>query len=165
MVIFLYILEKNSVKLFLWRALRDYLPTKVRLHERDIDIPSICAWYKKEMENLWHTFMNYTENQKCWRHVSLDILINYLSVQALGFKDLCFSMLKSCDSKMREMFTMVLWSLWKNKNNTLWNNETMNHTQILSRARKVLVDWQLAKGLNKELPLSVVHNKIHISIF
>lgn len=45
---------------------------------------------------------------------------------------------------------MILWSLWMNRNNAVWNQK-MNDTHfILSRARYALNEWQMANQMDKQ---------------
>ncbi|KEH22549.1 hypothetical protein MTR_7g053400 [Medicago truncatula] len=48
----------------------------------------------------------------------------------------------------------ILWSIWKQQNNKVWNDITEAHVDVLKRAKVLLQDWRAAKSYQQQ-PLSV----------
>lgn len=55
-----------KVKVFLWKACRSCLPTRVRLQDKGVQCPATCILCSIELEQAWHLFFPCELNVPCW---------------------------------------------------------------------------------------------------
>lgn len=53
------------VKLLLWRACRDCIPTRGQLQSRGVICPLQCVLCDRDIENPWHTFITCPLSTEC----------------------------------------------------------------------------------------------------
>jgi hypothetical protein len=92
-----------KVKNLLWRIGRNVLPTRARLNSRGVDSlhelflcpRSIDCWQKAGL----------------WNHISAGLNISS------NITDNLFSILQSFDKEQQELFNVMVWRIWKRRNN------------------------------------------------
>ena len=55
-----------KVMSFIWRLCWDFLPTKVQLTYRHIQVPITCVFCQQDVEHIWHIFLVCPFAQECW---------------------------------------------------------------------------------------------------
>lgn len=61
----------HRVKLHLWRACRNTLPTKDQLSKRRVNCGSFCTRCSQAIENTWHIFVSCPLAVQYWRKCGL----------------------------------------------------------------------------------------------
>lgn len=64
-----YLEDVHSTKVFWWRVVNEYLPTKGILHRRHIEPTPNCEVCGAEVESIKHVFLECTVAQCFWRQV------------------------------------------------------------------------------------------------
>lgn len=89
------------------------------------------------VENDWHLFFQCTTSILCWdfvdlRSVVVDRSLCFSSAAAVLF-DVC--------SREEESITvhvfMLIWAIWQNRNDSVWNQHRSNAEQICNRVQYV----------------------------
>jgi hypothetical protein len=113
-----------KVKNLLWRICRNILPTRLKLNSRGVQCPTSCAVCNTEDEDIMHVFFMCQKSVQCWQRTGLwDRLNTCLDVNK-SVADNLFSILQRLDNEQQELFSVILWSLWKGRNNQIWDNVT-----------------------------------------
>lgn len=81
------------VKIFLWRACRDCLPTRCQLQKKDTICSSLYVMCDHNLENLWHLFTFCPLTIECWedQHLLPNIEDKMQTYEIL--KDICLLVL------------------------------------------------------------------------
>ncbi|KAK2449324.1 hypothetical protein QL285_008530 [Trifolium repens] len=89
-----------KAKHLLWRIGKGCIPTRTRLHDRCVPCPLICPICEHGNEDDWHIFFNCHE-----------------SIQAIQSAGLDHE-----DRATAGRFAVLMWTLWKNRNDKVWND-------------------------------------------
>ncbi|GAU34524.1 hypothetical protein TSUD_393980 [Trifolium subterraneum] len=79
---------------------------------------------------------------QCWQCTNLWNSVNPCIDDTKTVADIMFSILQKLDHEQQELFSVMLWSLWKCRNNQVWDNVTDNTHTICERARHLLTSWK-----------------------
>ncbi|MCH82487.1 RNA-directed DNA polymerase (Reverse transcriptase), partial [Trifolium medium] len=112
----------QRVKIFLWRMLMGCLPTRVRLQSKGVDCSENCPHCENNFENEWHLFIGCHKAKLVWEGAGLWNMIENLTQNALSFNDLIFSVFKQQQQHVIIDTIMMLWCLWKRRNEKIWEN-------------------------------------------
>lgn len=129
------------VKACVWRACRDVLPTRTRIQTRGVPCPSFCLFCPNEFENSFHLFFTCARAEQCWRHLQLWHTIEPLILQADGFWDLFFKAVKAMDHDQVCLLAVGIWSLWKSRNEMLWDDKDMRPSLVAARVLSFCKEW------------------------
>lgn len=94
-----------KVKHFIWRAVRDCLPTKDRLRSRRVEVEIRCPVCNLNKETTLHLLVTCPLVYLCWQHLghSFDVHVT------TSFKDWVVEILKLNSSQERNKIFMVAW--------------------------------------------------------
>jgi ABC-type anion transport system duplicated permease subunit len=53
--------------------------------------------------------------------------------------------LQRLDNEQQKLFSVILWSLWKCRNNQVWDNVTDTAQTVCERAQHLLMSWKTAQ--------------------
>jgi hypothetical protein len=56
-----------------------------------------------------------------------------------------FSVLHRLDTAQQEFFSVLVWSIWKPRNNQVWDNINESDQTVCERARHLITCWQIAQ--------------------
>ncbi|RZC11331.1 hypothetical protein D0Y65_011502 [Glycine soja] len=83
-----YNIISPKINHFLWRVLRQCLPTRARLITKGVECPLHCYFCSQSYENEWHIFFACDKAKEVWQAAGLWHLIHPKAGSAEGFKDL-----------------------------------------------------------------------------
>lgn len=81
-----------KVKTFTWRACKNVLPTQLRLQDKGIQCPPLCAICTSAGENSWHLFLTCSRSCQCWENEGFCESIQSYMATTTSFKDVFFKM-------------------------------------------------------------------------
>lgn len=118
----------NKIKLFIWRALHNYVPTVENMQIRRLNLSSVFCTHCGELgEDVMHILYRCSAAKEVWVRCSLDRLLEEGNPDTL--EDLCHVILEKIPSSW-ELFLMILWGLWTRRNGRF-------HGQLDGRAQEV----------------------------
>nr|ABN08838.1 Thioredoxin-like fold [Medicago truncatula] len=117
-----------KVKNFLWRACRNCLPTRICLQVKGVQCTDRCARI-----GLWSPLMATFDTNA-------------------SFPTNVFAILQHLDQHQKQVFDVTLWSIWKHRNNKVWNNVTETSQAICDRASSLLSSWRNAQIILHPIP-------------
>jgi hypothetical protein len=62
-----------------------------------------------------------------------------------NIKENLFSILQMLDKNQRELFSVMLWIIWKCRNNQVWNNMSDSIQTVCERANHLITSWRNAQ--------------------
>ncbi|XP_073136793.1 uncharacterized protein [Henckelia pumila] len=119
-----------KVRNFIWRSLTNSLPTMKALQHRQVEVPEWCPLCHSEPEDGLHALVSCPAARCIWCLTS--IWKQYGSVDTL--EDWWNNLIRTRTPSDIEMAAVVLWSIWHNRNEVVWNGKCRSAIQILSSA-------------------------------
>jgi ribonuclease HI len=142
------------VKNLLWRIGRNVLPTRVRLNSRGIQCPENCAICNDGVEDSIHVLFLCPHNMACWQQEGLWNHINAGLNTSNNIAYILLSILHNLNQEQQANFSVLLWSIWKRRNNKVWNNISETNTTVCERARHFITSWKQAQQIRSSANIS-----------
>ncbi len=128
-----------KVKLFIWRACRNILPTLTKLFERKASSSFSCSWCSEALETNDHVLWQCDFAQKVWRACPVNLPSSCDARLPLwDFISIC---LRELSSPELEIVFVTMWSLWLARNNLIWDAKVPNVDDICHRATGLPLDF------------------------
>ena len=67
--------------------------------------------------------------------------------EEVDYKACIFRILQDLSSGDASLFACILWIIWKQRNNQVWNNVTNAQAFVLERAESLLYEWTAATNV------------------
>ncbi|PNY13385.1 ribonuclease H [Trifolium pratense] len=135
----------------LWRICRDCLPTHVRLLQRHVDCVPNCPMCNDGAEDDFHVFFTCPQVVDCWTAAGLyDVIYNRLS----SFNNVAELLLNICnheDENTAGRVAMLIWCIWQNRNDMIWNNHSNTALQVGQQAFHAWQQWFDAQKLHNRV--------------
>ncbi|KAJ0436283.1 putative reverse transcriptase zinc-binding domain-containing protein [Helianthus annuus] len=128
-----------------WRASLDRLPTVSALRRRNISIQNpMCRLCGDFEETLEHLFVSCQFSQTIWHLISQ--WCHLPPIFAFHFHDLITIHQNLGGSKKRRkvyhaIILTVLWSLWRTRNNAVFNNKPPQVTAVIEESKSLSYLW------------------------
>ncbi|XVF64157.1 hypothetical protein PTKIN_Ptkin09bG0145200 [Pterospermum kingtungense] len=143
-----------KVRNFCWRACRNCLPTRINLQAQGLAVLSCCVQCSVGLEQPWHVFITCSFAQDCWRVANLSVAVESCMDEVDSFHEWFFKMLATLQGFNVSKFVMVLWAIWKQRNEQLWSNSGLSAEQVVYVGLEVLYAWLQAKEGNVRLDVT-----------
>ncbi|KAL6189078.1 hypothetical protein ACLB2K_040468 [Fragaria x ananassa] len=130
------LLVPNKVKLFLWRACHAFLPCVERLFKRKICSHSGCGRCGEGEETVVHSLWCCRVAKKLWKCTFWRGV--YKSWQISSFADLFGLVAMEGNIKNTELFALICWWLWKDRNEVFHGKKGLEPRQIVEKC----LEWQ-----------------------
>ncbi|GLT72259.1 hypothetical protein SLA2020_483830 [Shorea laevis] len=111
----------EKVRLLLWSAYCNILPTKDNLHRRRIMVDPECPVCGLEQESVLHSLMTCPAAKAVWLGCPFTLKVSELGIETFAAAfDIVVDVL---GTEHLELFCVVCWKLWNCRNNALWNGK------------------------------------------
>jgi hypothetical protein len=147
-----------KVKNFLWRVCWDSLPTRLRLQGHGVPCPMMCAICNEHDEDNAHMFFDCPNSIRCWQRMELWQAIQLVWQNTSSCSTNIIAILQNLYNYQKQRFGVTLWSIWKNINNKIWENDAETAEQICGRAEAFLNSWWNAQEMRHQGANSTVQN-------
>ncbi|XP_024636306.1 uncharacterized protein [Medicago truncatula] len=137
------------VKNFIWRICRNCIPTRMRLRDKWVNCDIVCSLCNSEEEDTLHLFFHCPSSCSVWSMWEGYSSIYAILSQDYDSKTIVFKILQVLAAEDAAAFCCILWSIWKQRNDKVWNKVTDANTFVLSRAKDSLHEWKLASNLQQ----------------
>jgi hypothetical protein len=130
------------VKNLLWRICRQCIPT-------------VCALCNEHDEDSRHIFFDCSSSKNIGSMCNFNNIITAGLKHYAGATELIFALLQQLNIDEAALMACIFWSIWKQRNNQVWNDITDVHSVVFSRAITTLNDWhavQIMKDGRSLLP-------------
>ncbi|KAL3825323.1 hypothetical protein ACJIZ3_021352 [Penstemon smallii] len=108
----------SKIKIFLWRACKNLLPTRAVLTKRKITNICSCVICDGEVEDVLHCFFLCHLARQVWALSGISCSVYHSNVS--NFRDWLEEIKGKTDSKTFELCTIICWSIWHARNKWLF---------------------------------------------
>ncbi|KAL6204988.1 hypothetical protein ACLB2K_022254 [Fragaria x ananassa] len=151
-----------KIKMFVWRLLRDIIPTRVALANRKVNVSDMhCLLCGVVAETGAHLFKECAVVKAFWRQTPLRLVLPTFSDVSLV--EWCWLTLEALNKDQQELFLSCLWAIWSERNKVFWHRVSFNCSflaqwvvQFLGEYKKVHVKAHIRQKRGKmkwECPL------------
>ncbi|CAJ2640277.1 unnamed protein product [Trifolium pratense] len=144
-----------KAKHLLWRICQDCLPTRLRLKNRFVQCPIDCPICTTETEEDWHIFLECEGSKEAWNVMGLEHIIQQRRQEVQNIKEFIFNLCCFESSQAARRAAVLIWHIWQNRNNQVWNNSKVSARQVGIKANQTWEEWSLVQGLIEEQPGTV----------
>ncbi|GAU48907.1 hypothetical protein TSUD_99640 [Trifolium subterraneum] len=131
----------HNARHLLWRLCRGCLPTRSRLLERRVECTLNCPVCDEEIEDELHIFFRCAVARDSWSAAGLSSVLHNATYQQTKAMDRIFAVCSNESSDTVGRVAMLLWCIWHNRNDKLWNDDVQMPRQIGRRAFDAWNDW------------------------
>lgn len=131
----------QKTKIFMWRALTNLLPSKDQLRVRRVEVNPFCPVCNLEQESTFHCLVMCPVAVQCWGVSSF----NKVSHTATDYIKWMEEVVKACNRDEVAKICMLCWYLWKNRNDIVWNQRSLEPLDIVRAAEISLNQWRCAQ--------------------
>jgi len=127
-----------KVRNLIWRTGRGCLPTRDRLHVCYVQCPIHCSLCDAFKESEWHIFFDCPTSVACWYVAGLSHIVHN---RCMRFTIAGGVLMDICARGTEEVLgrtLMVIWGVWQNGNNCVWNQTMSSTSQIVTDAHVLL---------------------------
>ncbi|WJX93691.1 hypothetical protein P8452_75185 [Trifolium repens] len=136
-----------KVKNLIWRICRRCLSTRVRLRDKGVDCVQVCALCNIDNEDSEHVFFKCPSSQNVWNMAGfLQVVTNAIN-NSTNIQSIMFQILQQLSKDDTAVFACTLWSIWKQRNNKIWNNVIDAQNFVFSRAVNMLQEWKAVRDI------------------
>ncbi|KAK2374683.1 putative mitochondrial protein [Trifolium repens] len=130
-----------KAKHLIWRICKGCLPTRSRLQERYVPCQLDCPLCENEIENDWHFLFECNDSRRAWQTAGLESVI-MRSIQRFNTPfDCLLDICSNTDVVTAGKVAMVVWVLWNNRNNWVWNQTKESGQQLGVTAIWMWNEW------------------------
>ncbi|XP_030497977.2 uncharacterized protein LOC115713630 [Cannabis sativa] len=140
---------------FAWKAVCGCLPTRVQLQTKHVPVQLQCVFCNREEESIMHVLVHCQFARSCWFRSAVSLG----QVAAATFGDWLQDVLSRGHVGMFEEALMTSWSIWKARNDLLWNKKAQVAADVVFSARTVFNHWNNARS-NRFEPLPAIVNTL-----
>ena len=146
-----------KVKMLMWHACREAMPTKNALFRRTISADPFCFRCRASSENSLHALWSCLELDSVWSNREL---WNFrASIQFTTFKELLLWLIKN--NNQLQIFAVTCWTIQNQHNRVHLNQPADSLHQILHIAKAWFADYH-ARQVTPDTPMQQAHRpKIH----
>jgi len=115
------------------------------LLKRGLNINPSCPLSLDDIESIEHLFKDCQLVKKVWDLAAKHHWLPFI-FSPIGSHDLLHYLSKNHSShnpKLEQKLSFILWSIWKSRNATVFNNKILNPFACLVRAKKVNAEWRI----------------------
>ncbi|KAF4355421.1 hypothetical protein G4B88_020322 [Cannabis sativa] len=131
---------------FIWRVYNHWIPVKVELCKRRMNIDTSCDWCKTQDETLCHALWLCPAFQNIWQQVGFS---TYISPSLNKARDVLLELAHHLSKDNMIQFIGLSWLIWKRKNHFVFQNKKPNDCYWIPWALEIL-DNQLSSDLQKQ---------------
>lgn len=128
-----------KVKHFCWRALNDFIPTKVNLHRRGIQTERLCPRCEANLETTDHILVRCSKAQEIWNITFAHDLLKQDFNQS--FVDRWFAISSSLSPEDLQMIAVTCWAIWSDRNSIIHNKSIPPNSIRSSWIKKYVSDY------------------------
>ncbi|PNX82760.1 ribonuclease H, partial [Trifolium pratense] len=125
----------------LWRLCKGCLPTRCRLLQRRVECTLNYPVCDEEFEDELDVFFNCTVARASWCATDLSSVLHNNTYQQTATMDRIFALCSNENSDTVGRVAMLLWSIWHNRNDKVWNDNVQMPSQIGRHAFDAWNDW------------------------
>ncbi|CAJ2657007.1 unnamed protein product [Trifolium pratense] len=124
-----------KAKHLLWRIAKGCLPTRMRLQEKRVSCPLLCPLCNQHNEDDWHVLFGCATSSQARQSACLEQVILPRLQRFSSATDVIFDICSNESQETAGSFAMLVWVLWNNRNNCVWNDMNESGSCLGIKAR------------------------------
>lgn len=127
-----------KMKIFLWMAISNILPTKDQFRMKKVDVNFLCPVCNVEPKFVLHSLVLCKFAKECRRstgYIFNDQMYNSFQQWLKMISDV----FKKDDM---HLIVSIYWSLWRNMNEIVWNQRGNKFVQVVESAKQIFNQWK-----------------------
>ncbi|PNY14675.1 ribonuclease H [Trifolium pratense] len=137
-----------KAKHLLWRISKGCLPTRMRLQEKHVPCPLLCPVCNQHNEDDWHVLFGCETSIQARQTAGLVHVIESRLQQCTNTSQLIHMICSSEDKTTAGLFAMLVWTLWNNRNNRVWNETSEPGRSLGTKAQVLWGEWNSVQQLH-----------------
>jgi hypothetical protein len=137
------ILAPPKAKHLIWRICKECLPTRTRLRNRHVQCPIECPFCLSHYEDEKHLFFDCVAAKEAWQAMGLFHIIQARLHQFVSARNLIFDICRYENKDIAGKAATLLWLMWQNRNNLVWNDNNSSAQQIGIQAAQFWHQWAM----------------------
>ncbi|KAK4274665.1 hypothetical protein QN277_017856 [Acacia crassicarpa] len=142
------------VQHFIWRILNNAVATNGALYKRRRSQNRICPICTDAVETVEHLFFHCPWTRCVWFGSSLGVKLDVVSILNFNAWWIQISGMSSLDQHNLSLICWILWFIWKQRNNLVFDHKDPNPIDVIQCARKNNFDFWVncdKKNINPEV--------------
>ncbi|GJX70310.1 reverse transcriptase [Tanacetum coccineum] len=132
----------NKIKLFVWRALHNYLPSLENMQIRGLTLTSLTCTLSGEFgEDVMHILYRCSMAKEVWTRAGFGYLYERNHPDTLD--EFCWMILEN-SSVSWETYIMILWGLWTRRNKHFQGQHDGRDQEVDVVVKRILAEYHLA---------------------
>jgi hypothetical protein len=111
--------------------------------------PVHCVVCDDGEEDIMHVLFLCTRSVHSWQRAGMWTHINVGLVASNNAAENLFLILQRLEKDQQEFFCVMVWSIWKRKNNKVWDNIIDSDQYVIERAKHLITGWRKAQQIRK----------------
>lgn len=137
-----------KIKIFLWMALHNALPTLNSLHLRGMQVNPICRWCNVAVETSKHLLWQCTLATNCWKVFSKWFELKWSIPHDLRELFLRISQ-TDCQGGTLVCLSATIWTLWITRNAKIFRGNTTNNLMLEKIIKTTAWEWSVRNNSMK----------------
>jgi ribonuclease HI len=138
-----------KAKHLLWRMCKDCLPTRSRLQSRCVPCPLSCPLCDNDLEDDWHVVFDCEYSIQSRQTAGLQHVLDPWIQNGRNIKETILGICSRLDEETAGRFASLVWILWNNRNNCVWNNTKEQGRALGYKAKIFWDDWNAAQHVQQ----------------
>ena len=130
----------RKIQMFMWRALKDSLPTKLNLKRRHILMDLVCELCQSTTEDILHVVWRCPQVQSAW--AKEDWMGEILKTEATELLDVWSRVSELKSPKALALFSTMCWAFWNRRNKLKVHKPKEKLNRIASFVRGFLEEFR-----------------------
>ncbi|KAH9799959.1 reverse transcriptase domain-containing protein [Citrus sinensis] len=133
----------EKIKIFMWRAVRNLLPSAENLWSKKVISDPTCQLCKKTMESISHALVDCKMARKVWKIVSCADKVYTFAEQSMSY--VLQGMTEMLNRTDFELLVACFWSIWHARNLFLFEGKKVDPLVSMAKAEAVLDSYKRVK--------------------
>ncbi|CAN1292379.1 Putative ribonuclease H protein At1g65750 [Linum perenne] len=134
-----------KMKHLVWRFLRGIIPTREALNRRGVEMTLACGCCDNEEESLEHLFFQCPVAARCWEVAGMGSEVRAAMTAGDEAADWLTRLISDPDSSRVQDVVALVWSLWHERNDRVWNQQSKCEELIVRLGKEHVQEWWALK--------------------
>ena len=126
------------MKMFLWRALKNILPTEENLFKRRVLEDAICMFCNQEVESTRHVLWDCPAGHGCLGGGGCDRKFHKAQFQGADFRDVWEALVQRCTGEELAFSTILARNIWHRRNFAIHGGGFSHPAVLVQEAKSAL---------------------------
>ncbi|XP_062112948.1 uncharacterized protein LOC133824099 [Humulus lupulus] len=122
------------------------------LQMKHVAVNVLCPLCNTDRESICHVLVSCSFAQACWHRLGIGCIPTPQGI----FSSWLSSILSLYSREKRQWAVMLLWALWKSRNDLVWQQRGSEVDEVIVLAKTVLNQWISAQDRSFDLSMGLV---------